>query len=91
MYPQYAGDPQQRRDPRVSLAGFHVLVHGSAQLCGEEHGLLGPVLADPLDADTVADGAALREEPGVVNGQVGHPRNAGAIMIISQPGEPGLL
>jgi hypothetical protein len=72
MYAQHAGDPQQRPNPRISPAGLHVLIHGAAQPGSQEHGLLGPVLVDARDADAVADGAALIEEPGVVIGQLWH-------------------
>jgi hypothetical protein len=41
------------------------------------------------DADAVADGAALLEQPAVVIGQAGHVTNALPKMIISQPGLPG--
>jgi hypothetical protein len=91
VYAQHAGDPQQRRNAGVRLAGLDVLVNGAAHPGGKEHRFLGSVLAEPRDADTVADGAALLEEPGVVIGQVGHQRNAGLIMIASQPGKPGFL
>jgi hypothetical protein len=72
MYAQHAGDPQQRPDPRISPAGLHVLIHGAAHPGGQEHRLLGAVLAQARDADAVADGAALLEEPGVVIGQLWH-------------------
>ena len=91
MYAQHAGDPQQRGHSRISPAGFHVLIHGPRDPGSQEYGLLGAVLADPCDADAVADGAALLEEPGVVIGQVWHATTLGPSMITSQPGKPGLL
>ena len=91
MHAQHASDAQQRRDLGVRLAGLDLLVHGAAHPRGQEHGLLGAVLADPLDADAVADGLAFSEQPGVVIGQVGHSLHTGAIMITSQPGKPGFL
>lgn len=91
MHPQHAGDPQQRRDARVPRAGLDVLIRSAGDAGRKEHGLLRPVLADALNADAVADGAALLKEPGVVIGQVGHSTNAGPKMIIGQPGIPGFL
>lgn len=91
MYAECAGDPQQCRDPRVHCAGLDVLVGLAAYPGGEEHGLLGAVLADSCDADSVADGAAFSLEPVVVIGQVGHSTNAVPMTIMSQPGIPCLL
>jgi hypothetical protein len=91
MYAQDAGDPHQRRDVRIRPAGFDVLVGGAAHLGGQEHALLGAVLVQAGDADAVADGAALLQEPVVVIGQVWHATTLGPIMIASQPGSPGLL
>jgi hypothetical protein len=90
MHTQHAGDPQQRANPRVSVAGLEILEGFAAHLGGEEHALLGAVLAQSLDADAVADGAALLQEPGVVIGQGWHSLNMAPTMIISQPGKPGI-
>lgn len=73
MHTQDVSNPQQRRNTRVDTAGLHVLIRLPAHAGGEEHLLLGAVLADSFDADAVADGASAFEEPGIVVGQVGHP------------------
>lgn len=90
MHTQHAGDPQQCADPGVSVAGLDVLEGLTPHLGGQEHGLLGAVLSEAFDADAVADGAALLQEPGVVIGQGGHSTNLVPTMIIRQPGKPGL-
>lgn len=91
MYPQHTRDPQQRRNARIDGTGLDTLIRGAADTGGEEHALLGAVLADAFDADAVADGPALLEEPVVVIGQRGHSLHAGSIMMVSQPGKPCLL
>lgn len=91
MYPQYARDPQQRRNACIDGAGLDTLIRGAADAGGEEHALLGAVLADAFDADAVADGPALLEEPVVVIGQRGHSLHAGLILSASQPGKPCFL
>ena len=91
MYAQYAGDPQQGRDVGVRRAGFDGLIRGPADPGGQEHAFLGAVPVESRDADAVADGAALLEEPVVVIGQGWHACQAGPILVASQPGEPGLL
>lgn len=73
MHAQHVGDPQQRRRTGIHHAGLDALIRGAADTGGKEHRLLGAVLAEPLNADAVADGASAFEEPGVVVGQVGHP------------------
>jgi hypothetical protein len=91
MDTQNASDPQQRRDARVSRASLDLLVRGAREVRCEEDGLLGHVLAEPPDADAVADGAALMEQPGVVIGQAGHSTNALTKIIISQPCLSGII
>jgi len=91
MYAESAGDPQQRRYPRIHRAGLDVLIGLPPDLGGKEHGLLRAVLADACDADAVADSAALLQEPGVIIGQVRHSTNALPVTIMSQPGIPGIL
>ena len=91
MDTQDVSDPKQRTDAGVRFAGLDVLIHGAAHVGREEHGLLRSVLADPYDADPVADGASLSREPLFVIGQVGHPTNARLKIITSQPGIPGFL
>lgn len=91
MYPQHARDPQQRPDARVQRAGLDTLIGGPTDPGRQEDALLGAVLAKSFNADAVADGFAFSEEPGVVVGQVGHSLHAGATMITSQPGIPGIL
>ncbi len=72
MHTQHMSNPQQRRHTRIDTAGLHILIRLPAHAGGEEHGLLGAVLAEAFDADAVADGASAVEEPGVVIGQVWH-------------------
>lgn len=91
MHAERAGDPQQRRDSRIHCAGLDVLEGLAAYLGGEEHGLLGAVLAESCDADAVADGAAFLVEPVVVIGQVRHSTNAVPMTIMGQPGIPCFL
>lgn len=91
MHPENAGDPQQRANPGIGLAGLDVLIGGAADAGREEHALLGHVLVQAGDADAVADGATLAGEPFVVIGQGRHSINVVPTMIISQPGKPGLL
>ena len=91
MHAQDAGDTQECRDPGVGRAGLDGLVGGAGDVRGKEDTLLGAVVVEPGDADAVADGAALLEEPLVVVGQAGHAVNAGPIMILSQPGKPGII
>jgi len=73
MHTQDVSNPQQRRDARIDAAGLHVLIRLPAHPRGEEHMLLGAVLAEPFDADTVTDGLSALKEPGVVVRQSGHP------------------
>lgn len=73
MYAKNVSDPEQGRHAGVHLAGLNVLIGLPAHGGGEEHGLLGSVLADSFDADAVADRLSAFEEPGVVVGQAGHP------------------
>jgi hypothetical protein len=91
MYTKDASDPQQRADARIATAGFDLLVGGAGEVRREVDGLLGHVLAEPPDANAVADGAALTEQPGVVIGQAGHSTNALTKIIISQPCLPGII
>lgn len=91
MDAQDASDPQQGRDARVYRAGFDILVGLAGHAGGEEHALLRPVLTEAFDADTVTDSASAFDQPGVVIGQVGHPSDTRPMMIISQPGKPGIL
>ena len=89
MHAEDPGDSMQGADARVGLACLDVLVGGARQAGREEDALLGHVLVETPDADAVADGAALLEQPAVVIGQAGHVTNALPKMIISQPGLPG--
>ena len=91
MHAKYGGDPQQGGDAGVGSAGFDGLVGGATYAGCEEDGLLRAVVAHPADADAVADGASLTEEPLVVIGQRWHSTNAVPKMIISQPGLPGIF
>lgn len=86
-----AGDPQERRDAGIDGAGLDVLVGLAAHAGRQEHAFLGAVLAKACDADAVADGAALPEEPFVVVGQGWHSTHAVPTMILSQPGVPCIL
>jgi hypothetical protein len=54
MHAQHVSDPQQGRHAGVEYAGLNSLIRGAADACGEEHRLLGAVLAEPFDADTVS-------------------------------------
>lgn len=73
MHTQDVSDPQQGRRTGVDRAGLDLLIRGAADPGGEEHALLGAVLAESFDADAVADRLSAFEEPGVlVVGQVGH-------------------
>lgn len=85
MHAKNASDPQQRSDARVAAAGLDLLIGGAREVRREVDGLLGHVLAEPPDANAVADGAALKEQPSVVIGQAGHSTNALTKIIISQP------
>lgn len=91
MHAQDVSNPQQAGDMGVGSAGLDLLVRGAGDVGGEEDALLGPVLAQSRDADAVTDGAALPGEPGVVIGQRWHARHRLTKIIISQPGQPGLL
>lgn len=91
MNTQDASDPQQRRDAGIPRASLDLLIGGAREVRGEEHRLLGHVLAEPPDADAVADGAALVEQPGVVIGQAGHSTNGLTKIIISQPCLSGII
>ena len=91
MQAQYVSNLGQRGDAGIGYAGLDVLVGGAGDAGGEEHGLLGAVLPDAGDADAVADGPLLLLEPFVVVGQGWHSTHARLKIIISQPGEPGLL
>jgi hypothetical protein len=91
VYTENAGDPQQRPDARIATAGLDLLVCGAGEVRREVDGLLGHVLAESPDADAVADGAALVEQPGVVIGQAGHSTNALTKIIISQPCLSGII
>lgn len=91
MHTQNMSDLQQRRDTGIGRAGLDCLVGGPGHPGGEEHALLGAVLVDASDANAVADGAALLQEPVVVIGQLWHSTNALTKIIISQPGIPGLF
>lgn len=91
MHTQDVSDPQQRANARVDLAGLDVLEGLAAYPGGKEHALLGAVLAQPLDADAVADGASALLQPGVVVGEAGHLSDTRRLMILSQPGSPGIL
>lgn len=73
MHPEDVGDPQECGDAGVAVAVLDVLEGVAADAGGEEHAFLGAVLADPFDADAVADGASAFLQPGVVIGEVGHP------------------
>jgi len=84
-------NPQQRSNPGVNVAGLDVLEGLAGDAGGEEHALLGAVLAVPFDADAVADGASAFEEPGIIVGQVGHSSDLRPLMIIGQPGKPRIL
>lgn len=91
MHTENVGDPQQRPDAGIPGAGLDLLIGGAREVSGEEDGLLRHVLAEPPDADAVADGAALMEQPGVVIGQAGHSTNALTKIIISQPCLSGIM
>lgn len=91
MHPKNMGDLEEGRDVGVGGAGFDLLVGGAADAGGEENRLLGSVFVQACDSDAVADGAAFGVEPVVGVGEAGHSTNAWAIMILSQPGQPGLL
>jgi len=91
MHTQNMSDLQQGGDAGVSRAGLDSLVRGPGDAGREEHGLLGAVLVEAFDANAVADGAALPQEPVVVIGQRRHSTNALTKIIISQPGSPGLF
>ena len=90
MHAQDAGNPQQRRNPHIGGPVFDLLVGGAGEAGGEVDALLGHVLVDAPDADAVADGLALLEEPVVVVGQPGHPIDTRPLMILSLPGIPGI-
>ena len=81
----------ERADAGVCGAGLDRLIGGAAELCGEEHALLGAVLLQSGYTDAVADSPALLSEPVVVGGQAWHSTHARLIMILSQPGKPGIL
>ena len=73
MHAQHMSDPQQGPRTGIDRAGLDLLIGGAADPGGEEHALLGAVLADSFDADAVADRLSAFEEPGVlVIGQVRH-------------------
>jgi hypothetical protein len=91
MHTQNMSNLQQGGDVGVSRAGLDSLVRGPGYAGSEEHGLLGAVLVEALDANAVADGAALPQEPVVVIGQGWHSTNPMTKIIISQPGQPGLF
>lgn len=90
MHTQDKRDPQQRGNARVRVAGLNVLKRLAAHPGGEEHILLGAVLPDPLDANAVTDTPSAFGQPGIVIREVGHPSDIQALMIISQPGMPGI-
>lgn len=91
MHAQDARDPQECADTGVGTAGLDLLVGGAGDAGFQEDALLGAVLAQPCDADAVADGAAFAGDPFVVVGQAGHASHALPKMIISQPGLPGII
>ena len=85
MHTQHASDLQQGRDAGIGRACLDGLIRGPGDAGGEEHALLGAVLAEAPDANAVADGATLPQEPVVVIGQGRHSTNPMTKMIISQP------
>lgn len=91
MDTQNMSDLHQGADAGVRGPSLDLLVCGPGDAGGEEHALLGAVLVEAPDANAVADGAALPQEPVVVIGQGRHSTNALTKIIISQPGLPGLF
>src|SRR5690606_32995691 len=91
VHAQHARNAQQAPDASLRSPGLDLLIGGPGDARRKVHGLLGAVLSYADDADAVADGALLLQEPGVVIGQVRHSTNARPIMIISQPGLPGIM
>ena len=91
MHTQNMSDPQQGGDAGVRGSSLDLLVRGPGHAGGKEHALLGAVLVEAPDANTVADGAALPQEPVVVIGQGRHSTNPLTKIIISQPGSPGFF
>lgn len=85
MHTQNMSDLQQGGDAGVRGSSLDSLVCGPGDAGGEEHGLLSPVLVEAFDANAVADGAALPQEPVVVIGQGRHSTNPMTKIIISQP------
>ena len=90
MHAQDPRDLHQCRDAGIAHAGLDLLVAGPCYAGREEDLLLCEVESYAADADAVADGAALYEEPVVVIGQV-HSVSVLPKMIISQPGLPGII
>jgi hypothetical protein len=91
MHAENMSDLQQRGNAGIGRAGLDGLIRGPGDAGGEEHALLGPVVVEAPDANAVADGAALAQEPVVVIGQGWHSTNPMTKIIISQPGQPGLF
>lgn len=91
MHAEDSGDLHQRRDAGVAGACLDLLIAGPGYAGREEDLLLGEVESYAADADAVADGAALCEEPGVVIRQGRHSTNALTKIIASQPGLPGIM
>lgn len=91
MHAEDARDLHKGADADVYSAGFDGLIRGSAEAGGEEDALLGAVLAEAGDADPVTEGPPFAGEPLVVIGQGRHSINALPMMIISQPGLPGII
>lgn len=90
MHAEDPGDLHQCRDAGIAHAGLDLLVAGAGDAGSEENLLLSEVESYAADADAVADGAALREEPVVVIGQV-HSVSVLPELITSQPGLPGIM
>ena len=90
MYAEDSRDFHQCRDAGIAHAGLDLLVAGSGDAGGEEDLLLSEVESYAADADAVADGAALCEEPVVVIRQV-HSVSVLPKLITRQPGLPGIM
>lgn len=90
MYAEDSRDLHQCRDAGIAHAGLDLLVAGPGYARREEDLFLCEVESHAADADAVADGAALCEEPVVVIRQV-HSASVLPKLIIRQPGLPGIM
>ena len=85
-----AGDPQQRVERRVVLAGFDALQDVATDAGVEVEAFLRDALTTAFAPDPVPQDAAVLVEPGVVVGWV-HSTNAELKIITSQPDKSGIL